>query len=286
MQTLSEIKSLLAERGLRPRHRLGQNFLHDHNLLRKLIEAAKIEPGEVVLEVGPGTGTLTEALLDAGARVVACEIDRDLAALLRERLADEQRFTLIEDDCLASKHALSADVLAALRAQRFKLVANLPYQIASPLIATLLSDHLECTGLFITIQREVADRIIAPPGGKDYGSLTVICQALADIERVAICPPTCFWPQPKVTSAMLALQRKSFAGQPTPPFAPRSLSAFLHRLFSKRRKQLGGILGKDFPFPAEVSPTDRPEQLSVELILTLLAIAQARRSGECQGEVG
>lgn len=283
MQTLSEIKTLLAERGLRPRHRLGQNFLHDQNLLRKLVSAADIGPNDVVLEVGPGTGTLTEALLAAGARVVAVELDRDLASLVRDRFEDEQRLTLIEGDCLASKHALSPEVLAALAAAeltegappRFKLVANLPYQAASPLIATLLIDHPLCTGMYITIQREVADRIAAKPGGKDYGSLSVICQALAEVERLAICPPSCFWPQPKVTSAMLALRRRSFGGSAEAPFDPQALADLLHELFSKRRKQLGSILGRDFPFPQGISPSARPEQLSVEQILSLLAARRA-----------
>ncbi len=287
MQTLSEIKFLLAERGLTPKHRLGQNFLHDHNLLKKLVAAAEVAPGDLVLEVGPGTGTLTEALLEAGARVVACELDRDLATLIRDRFDGVSQLTLVEGDCLASKRSLSPEVLAVLGQDRagskrppFRLVANLPYQAASPLIATLLSDHPECSGLFVTIQREVGDRIATKAGGKEYGTLTVLCQALAEIERLAVCPPSCFWPQPKVTSAMLALRRRSFGGDGLPPFDPHALSDLLHRLFSKRRKQLGSILGRDFPFPEGINPGARPEQLDVEAILNLLAADVASRAGD------
>src|SRR4249920_707298 len=111
MQSLTEIRALLESHGLSPRHALGQNFLIDHNLIKKLVDAAHVSPGDNVLEVGPGTGTLTEELLARGASVVAVEIDRDLAGLLRERLAVNERFTLIEGDALAGKHAVNPDVL-------------------------------------------------------------------------------------------------------------------------------------------------------------------------------
>ncbi|MCK4871933.1 MAG: ribosomal RNA small subunit methyltransferase A [Phycisphaerales bacterium] len=287
MQTLTEIKSLLADRGLHPRHRLGQNFLHDHNLLRKLVDAADITPGDVVLEVGPGTGTLTEALLDAGAHVVACEIDQRLAQIVRDRLVGCDALTLVVGDCLASKHALADEMLDALRdaggEHCFTLVANLPYQAASPLLATLLVHHPACIGMFITIQKEVADRITAQPGGKEYGTLSVLVQALATVQRIADCPPSCFWPQPKVTSSMLAIRRRSFDAGPglrsspaIAPFDPIALSQLLQRLFSKRRKQLGSILGRDVHFPADIDPAQRPEQLTVNQIITLLNVMPPR----------
>ena len=112
MQTLTEIKAILASRGLRPKHRFGQNFLHDHNVLRLLMKAANISAGEVILEVGPGTGVLTDLLVAANAHVIACEMDRDLAAFNRERF--QERITLIEGDCLASKHSLNPDIIAAI----------------------------------------------------------------------------------------------------------------------------------------------------------------------------
>ena len=143
-QTLREIRALLAAGGLNPQHRFGQNFLIDLNLMRKLVAAAELSPDDVVLEVGPGTGSLTEMLLDAGVRVVAVEIDRGFQAILRERLAANQRFTLVQGDALAGKHRVNPLVLNALRQTRpgaggsYKLVANLPYQIATPQLVDLL----------------------------------------------------------------------------------------------------------------------------------------------------
>ena len=136
MQDIATIKSLLASRGLRPKHRFGQNFLHDPSAMRAILQAAAIRAGETILEVGPGTGTLTECLLEAGARVITCELDRDMDAIIRERLGE--RVTLVEGDCLLDKHTIHPAVLAALGTGPFRLVANLPYAAATPLIATLL----------------------------------------------------------------------------------------------------------------------------------------------------
>ena len=158
MQDIATIRALLESRGLRPKHRFGQNFLHDPAAMRAILDAAAIRPGETILEVGPGTGTLTESLLAAGARVVACELDRDMAAIVRARLGD--RITLVEADCLSDKHAVNPALLAAL-AGPFRMVANLPYAAATPLIANLLEQHPECGGMVVTIQREVADRLTA-----------------------------------------------------------------------------------------------------------------------------
>lgn len=283
MQTLSEIKALLAQHGLTPRKRFGQNFLHDQNQLRRLVDAAAITPGDVVLEVGPGTGTLTEALMDAGATVVACEIDRDLAGMLQARLGG--LFTLVGGDVLDRGRALSRDVLAALTASdshEFKLVANLPYQIASPLVATILLQHgpgvatsrpagpTVCTGLFITIQREVADRLLAPAGGRQYGPLSVIVQTFATVERIALLSPSCFWPAPEVTSAMVAIKPIDRSDM---TIANReSFGSFVTQVFTRRRKQLGAILGRDRPadfWPPGVAPVQRPETLSPDQFLTL-----------------
>src|SRR4051812_38665382 len=142
-QSKHEIQSLLAGAGTEPRHRFGQNFMIDQNLVRLVADAGGIAPGDLVVEVGPGTGTLTDELLARGAELVAVEIDRDLAGLLRERLDGNERFTLIEGDALASKHRLNADLLERINAARaagrgVKLVANLPYNIASPLVIELL----------------------------------------------------------------------------------------------------------------------------------------------------
>ncbi len=250
MQTLREIRSLLAARGIRPKHRLGQNFLHDQNQIRKLVDAAFAQsrareqassadvhatrrtlphgrgsdPSTIplILEVGPGTGALTEALLERGADVIACEIDPNMIAILRERLAasprralgdDERaRLTIIEVDALAGKHEINPQILRAVGGREFTLAANLPYQIATPLMINLLIDVPQCAGQFVTIQKEVADRLHAKPSTKDYGPLSIIAQMFARIELIGIVQPSCFWPEPEVTSAMVALSPSPFQG--------------------------------------------------------------------------
>ncbi|MBI1374923.1 MAG: ribosomal RNA small subunit methyltransferase A [Phycisphaera sp.] len=270
MQTLSDIRGLLDAHGIHPKHRFGQNFLHDPNKLRDILAAAAIEPGDAVLEVGPGTGVLTEPMLAAGGRVVAVEIDDDMAGILRERIGEDcDGWTLVHADVMAGKHAINPDVVAALDGASFKLVANLPYNVAGPLLATLATDHPTMASAIVMIQREVAERIVAAPGGKEYGPLTVILQAMCTIDRVTTLSPNCFWPRPKVDSAVIRLVRRD-----TPlTDDPHALSAFLQRLFQKRRKQIGAILGRD-TLPNGFDPTLRPEQLSVE---RLIALADAYR---------
>lgn len=270
MQTLAQIRQMLDERALAPRKSLGQNFLIDQNLIGKLIDAAMVDPGETVLEVGPGTGTLTEALLDRGARVIACELDRGLADLLRDTLVP-RGLTLIEGDCLERKRALNADVAEVLADRSFVLVANLPYACATPLMHTLLAQHPACRGMYVTIQHEVAERLAAKPsvssksGTKAYGALSVVAQALAEPSMIAKLPPACFWPRPEVTSAMIAVPRRA------KPLTddPMGLADFAHRVFASRRKQLGATLGREGPWPEGVDPTMRAEALTVEQIVAL-----------------
>ncbi|MCP3906342.1 MAG: ribosomal RNA small subunit methyltransferase A [Planctomycetes bacterium] len=263
MQSLREIRALLAERGLHPRKRFGQNFLHDKNLLGKLVEAAAIAPGDLVLEVGPGTGTLTEALLDAGAEVVVSEIDEDLADIIEDRLG--ARVTLIRGDCLPRQRRLAESIVAAFGDRPFKLVANLPYQVASPLMTALLLDMPHCTGQYVTIQNEVADRLIAPPGGKTYGPLGIIVQALADVTRLAKLPASCFWPAPQVTSAMVSILPRPEHGVED----PHAFARFVTALFGKRRKQLGTTFGRDRSWPDGVTEDQRPETLTIDQVVAL-----------------
>ena len=275
MQTLSEIRALLYERGLHPKHRLGQNFLHDKNILAKLIDAADVQPGELVLEIGPGTGTLTEALLDAGAKILACEIDSDIASIIEDRLSG--RVQLICGDCLDSHRRLRCEIVSALGDQPFKLVANLPFQIASPLLCTMLIHHPSCTGQYVTIQKEVADRLLADPRTKEYGPLTIIVGALAEVKRICTVKPSCFWPQPKVAITMVSIFPSPFGrgvrGEGSSALDTteqrQDFARFVTQLFTKRRKQLGSILGRDCEWPAGVTADLRPEALPVERIVTL-----------------
>ena len=298
MQTLTEIRSLLLARGVRPKHRLGQNFLHDHNVLRKLVDAAGVidatpAPAPLILEIGPGTGALTEVLLDRGARVIACEIDRAMIEILRDRVMPRAggRLTIVEGDCLDGKHALSPALRMALSEERvpekvtgtfsdekvpvtfsgtlslpqFRLVANLPYGSATPLIATLLANHPECRGLFATIQREVADRLLAAPRSDAYGPLSVTASLLARVQRVMEVSQGCFWPAPEVTSAIVAIHPFEVESRPAPLRTLAGLHAFerfVGSVFSKRRKQLGAILGRAHALPVGIEARQRPEELA------------------------
>ena len=263
MQTLTQIRALLDAHGLSPQHRLGQNFLHDKNLLERLLRTAEIVPGELVLEIGPGTGSLTEGLLAAEADVVACEIDTGLAAIMREFISIQ----LIEGDCLGRGRRLATPLTDVLAGRPFKLVANLPFQVASTVIVTLLVRHPECRGQFVTIQQEVAQRLAAEPGTKAFGALTVIVRALAEVTPIAQLPASCFWPQPQVASTMIAI--RPLTPQQHGVADPESLATFATALFGKRRKQLGTIFGRDTAWPDGITPDRRPDALTVEQIKQL-----------------
>jgi 16S rRNA (adenine1518-N6/adenine1519-N6)-dimethyltransferase len=236
LQTKHDIQALLAGIGRRPVHRFGQNFMIDGNLLRLLLAAGEIKPHDLVIEVGPGTGSLTEEILTTGCRLVAVEIDRELSALLRQRLGHRPNFTLIEGDALNGKHAINPQLLAAISGVKgVKLVANLPYQIASPLLIDLLIAGVEL--LAFTVQKEVAQRLAASAGSDDYGPLSVIAQLLAKVELLRTLPPQAFWPMPKIQSSLVCLTRADQLGEDAARF-----SRFLHAVFAYRRKTLGRAL--------------------------------------------
>lgn len=260
MQRLTQIREMLAERGLSPRRRLGQNFLHDHNVLRALVDASGVGRGDLVFEVGPGTGALTEELLARGCEVVACEIDEGLADLVEDRLGD--RITLVRGDCLR-RRSLSAAVVDAIGDRPWHLVANLPYQIASPLMLDLLMHAPRCIGQWVTIQYEVAQRLVAPVGDSNRGTLTILAQALGSVEVLSSVPPSCFWPAPKVRSACVVIRPVDHDIEDVDEFAK-----FVKRLFSARRKQVRTTLGAD-RIVAGVEATARPATLSVEQFLAL-----------------
>ena len=262
-QTKSQIQSLLSQAGAAPRHRFGQNFMIDQNLVRVVADAGCIQPGEMVIEVGPGTGTLTEELLGRGAAVLAVEIDRDLAGLLRERFAGRAEFRLIEGDALAGKHEINAQVLEAIAAAKtpVKLVANLPYNIASPLVIELLIAGVEL--LAFTVQKEVADRLKAGAGDEAYGPLSVAAAMLAEVNVLRTLPPQAFWPAPKIDSALVQLVRHDRLGGRAAEF-----STFVHSIFAYRRKTLRKAItqaGRDAErllAAADLDGQIRPEQVT------------------------
>ena len=241
-QNKHEIESLLAAAGARPLHQFGQNFMIDQNLVRLVAQAGQLTRDDCAIEVGGGTGTLTEELLDRAGSVITVEIDRGLATLLQTRFANRDDFRLIQADALSGKHALNEELLDAMRAvrkkgKRLKLVANLPYNIASPLVIEMLLAGVEL--LAFTVQKEVAARIRAEPGTAEYGPLSVITQMLARVEVLRTLPPQAFWPPPKIDSALVRLTRDDRLAEQS-----RLFSEFVHKLFSFRRKTLRRALSQ------------------------------------------
>ncbi len=247
-QTLSYLRSLFAHRGIAPRHQYGQNFLIDLNIHDLIAKAAEIGPDDVVLEVGPGAGALTTLMAETAGAVVAVEIDPAMATLTAEAASGRPNVRVLNLDALAGKHTIDPAVIDNLRAglavrpgRRLKLVANLPYNVATPVINNLLlDDSLRPVLLVVTIQLELAERMAAPPNTDAYGALSVLVQALADVEVVRVLAPTVFWPRPKVRSAVVKI---------VPSAAKRALIADLpwfvavvRRTFQQRRKNLRGVL--------------------------------------------
>jgi len=270
-QTLTEIRKLLDDFGLRPKKRYGQNFLHDGNMMRKIIHAAQIRPGELVLEVGPGTGALTGRILNEGADVIAVEVDQDFEPLLRCQFSTySDSLWLIFEDILSSKHQLNTNVMDLIGSRPFKLIANLPYSVASPLLANLAAYFTNMSVALVMVQQEVAERLTSQPRSKNYGPLGIMIQAMCDVQRITTLPPSCFWPVPKVNSALIKLTRR-----PNPlTNQPHRLESGLQTLFSKRRKQLGSILRYHESWPEEISPRMRPEELTVQQIISLFCCTE------------
>lgn len=297
-QTLSFLMRRFAEVGIHPRTGLGQNFLIDPNLQAILVDAAQIEPCDVVLEVGTGTASVTTMLAPRAAAVVTVEIDRQLFQLASEELHDFRNVHMLQTDALAGKNEVSPQVLEAVYREldaapgrRFKLVANLPYSIATPLMSNLLAlDRAPCA-MTVTIQKEVADRIAAQPGSKDYGALSIWVQAQCRVETIRLLAPSVFWPRPKVTSAIVQV---ILDDQLRSRLVDRAFfHQFVRSMFAHRRKHLRSELIaalKDRFSKSDVDqllarlgldPTIRAEQLDVD---TILALCEAVREGRGTGE--
>jgi 16S rRNA (adenine1518-N6/adenine1519-N6)-dimethyltransferase len=269
------IETLLAQAGSHPRKQFGQNFMIDQNLVRAVADAGEIASSDEVIEVGPGTGTLTEELLSRRAEVLAVEIDRDLAAALRERFDGNERFRLIEGDALSGKHELNASLAEALQnanARPRKLVANLPYNIASPLVIDLLIAGVEL--LAFTVQKEVGDRLRAAAGSEAYGPLTVMAQSLGEVEVLRTLPPQAFWPAPKIESALVRLRRNDRIGNKA-----REFGVFVRKLFASRRKTLRKALavgGYSADVRGDIDGAARPETLTPEMFWSLFLATKAK----------
>ena len=233
-QTKREIAALLKAAGVRPNRRRGQSFLIDGNLMRQVAAAAELTGDEVVIEVGTGTGSLTRLLAAEAAAVVTVEIDSGLARVAAQVLRNVPNVTLLHADVLAGKHALNPDVLAAVAARTpMKLVANLPYSIATSVVLNLLFETPPPERMVFTVQREVAERLTATPGTRDYGWASVVVAVAGQAEIRRGLPPDAFWPKPAVTSSLVVMQPRCDWRRDVDVDRFRTFGAFV---FQQRRK--------------------------------------------------
>jgi len=291
--TLTEMRELLAQRDIQLTKSLGQNFLHDGNQLRRIVDAAEIQPADKILEVGPGLGPLTELLLAKANEVLAVEMDGRLVDFLCERFGAEKQSddilkkALVEPPAtggapneLGAFHLLHDDALAFLKREPrdwsdWKLVANLPYSVASPILVELAAGARAPKMMVVTLQLEVAQRLMAPADDDHYGILTLLVQLdFAPREWFKI-PPGCFFPSPDVDSACVILERRA------QPLLPENLRAsfvkIVKRAFSQRRKMMLKLLKQDWPVDKlavafaelNISPLERAEKLSLEQFVAL-----------------
>jgi 16S rRNA (adenine1518-N6/adenine1519-N6)-dimethyltransferase len=246
-QTLSFLRNLLESRGIEPKSKLGQCFLIDLNLLDILVQTAEVTTKDLILEVGSGTGSLTNRLADLAGGVLAVEIDLRFIDLLGETVARRENIHIFNTDVLKTKNEINPDILAKLEnlrreigAESLKLVSNLPYAVATPLIGNLLISELSLERMVVTVQWEIAERLLAVPGNKTYGAVTVLVQSLAEVSLVRRLPASVFWPRPKVDSAILLIQpdarKRAQVGDPL------RFRRFLRDLYVHRRKNLRGAL--------------------------------------------
>ena len=246
-QTTAYLKKLFSQVGFTIDARRGQNFLVDLNLIDLLVRSAEIGPDDVVLEVGSGTGVVTERVAAAAARVVTAEIDSRLAQLARDRLIERDTVTLVEGDALAGKHRVAPGLLEAIDAARgaapngrLLLVANLPYCVATPVISNLLALPRPFDVAVVTVQREMAERMTATAGTGSYNALSVWVGAQCRGEILRVLPPGVFWPRPKVESAIIRLDLEPDRRAAIGDLA--RFHGFVREVFCHRRKLLRGIL--------------------------------------------
>lgn len=290
-QTVSFLMRRFKEAGVHIKGKHGQNFLVDLNLLRILVEAADLQSHDVILEVGTGTGSLTANVAPRVAAVVTVEIDPQMYQLASEELYELPNVTMLQFDALRNKSTFDERVLTAIAerlaeapGRQFKLVANLPYNVATPIISNLLLAPHVPVSMTVTIQKELADRINAVPGTKDYSALSIWIQSQCQVSWVRTLPPNVFWPKPKVHSAILHI-----AVDPVKRARIADLDFFhnfVRSMFFHRRKylrsQLLSAAGPAFDKPSidailaahQLNPELRAEQLSVE---QMIALAEAVR---------
>ncbi|MCE5263563.1 MAG: 16S rRNA (adenine(1518)-N(6)/adenine(1519)-N(6))-dimethyltransferase RsmA [Deltaproteobacteria bacterium] len=225
---MTSVRKMLALHGIRPRKSLGQSFLEDMNIVRRIVELSGPAGDETVVEIGAGLGFMTEALAKKAGRVIALEVDPRLAAILRERFAGDGRVEVLRAD------VLNYDFSSACRGARIKVVGNVPYHISSPILFRLLEFRRFISDMTLMFQRELADRITASPGGKDYGIPSVMVERYTRVTCGFTVPRTCFYPAPDVTSSVLRM-----VVRPDTDLSDGALfTKIVRTAFSRRRKTL------------------------------------------------
>jgi 16S rRNA (adenine1518-N6/adenine1519-N6)-dimethyltransferase len=259
------------------RKRFGQHFLRDRKVLERIADALALTGTETVVEIGPGRGALTDLLAERAGRLVAVEIDRDLAAHLRARYASRPHVLIVEAD------VLETELGALAGGDDFVLAGNVPYYITTPILFHALQPPRPRRAVYL-VQREVADRVVAPPGGKEYGALTVNVQAVASAEVLLRVPPGAFSPPPKVDSAVIRVTPR-----PDPVVSPeeeRRFRRFVQEAFGMRRKQMRRVVRSLAALDAEgaeavlaesgVDPEARPETLAPETFARVVRAVDRR----------
>ena len=232
---------VLRKYNIRMQKKFGQNFLIDTHVLEKIISAAEITKDDFVIEIGPGIGTMTQYLCESAGEVMAIEIDSNLIPILNEMLSEYNNVTIVNEDILKLDLAEIADKRAGKN--RIKVVANLPYYITTPIIMGLFESHMPLENVTIMVQKEVADRIQAGPGTKDYGALSLAVQYYADVKIVANVPANCFIPRPKVGSAVVKLT--CYEKPPVDVIDENFMFKIIRTSFNQRRKTLQNGIGND-----------------------------------------
>jgi 16S rRNA (adenine1518-N6/adenine1519-N6)-dimethyltransferase len=261
--TPAEVRVLLDEHGLRPSRALGQNFLTDANTARKVVRLAGVEAGDQVLEIGPGLGSLTLALLDAGAQVTALELDRHVLPALTSVVGDHAGVVIEHADARTYEYG------ARLGPGPWSCVSNLPYNVATPVVMRILDEAPQVRRLLVMVQREVGERLAARVDTRAYGAVSVKVAYYAEAEVVGVVPPTVFFPRPKVESALVRIDRRPEPTVDVP--SPDALFAIVRAGFATRRKMLRralrpmlGSRTEDVLTAAGVAPTARAESLDLD----------------------
>lgn len=271
----SELRLFLDQLGIFPKKGLSQNFLIDGNIIRKIVTSSEVQADDIVLEIGPGPGSLTQALLEAGAQVIAVEKDRVLAQALERLQTNENQLSIFCHDILT--FPLQEHLSSLASGQKAKVIANLPYHLTTPILTQLAPLKTLFSSLTVMVQEEVARRLTAQPGTSDYSSLSVFVRFYTEPSYAFTVSHHCFYPAPRVNSAVVVLRLRQ------PPLNPEAAQGFFRltrTAFEHRRKMLRASL-KDLYSPPHVeaalvaigqNPMARPEVLSLEEFLQLYAL--------------